>query len=546
MATERPQLDTKESRTSHVEDSKAPATAAPAETGTQDLAATFYADYAGQQRDIGPEENKRVLWKIDRYLMPIICYIYFCQQLDKSTLSFASVYDLKQAANLKGQQYAWLGSIVYFAQLVFQPLSVYALVRFPVDLWISGCFLAWGACLCIMTAMTNFTGLAIMRFFLGGFEASIAPSMLIVVSMWWTRREQPLRNNIWYSTNGLAAILGSLMSWGLGHTKTSLYKYQLIFLVPGIISVALAIPTFWLFPRHPVKARFLTEDDKYVALERIRLNNTGTQNTDFKWSQVRECLVDPKSWMWLLMIFTVSVVSGGITTFGPLILKGFGLSTFDTILYNMIPGGISIVSNITTALIIQHTKYKAPVVFVASLFPLAGAAALFTLPHTTDHKSKLLAVYFILQVYQCITPIVYSWCFANTAGHTKKTTMTGMLYVGLCVGNIVGPQLYKANQAPEYKEGLEANLVCLCALSALIVAQALYLKYLNRRNVNRRRAKGKTGQVLDYSLEASSRWAGLRADQAAKDAAEGHQEEHNAQAFMDLTDLQNEDFIYSL
>lgn len=102
----------------------------------------------------------------------------------------------------------------------------------------------------------------------------------------------------------------------------------------------------------------------------------------------------------------------------------------------MIPGGISIVSNIATALIIQYTKYKAPVVFTASLFPLAGAAALFTIPHTTENKSKLLAVYFILQVFQCITPIVYSWCFANTAGHTKKTTMTGMLYVGLCVGNV--------------------------------------------------------------------------------------------------------------
>lgn len=71
MATiERPQLDAKESRASHVEDSKVPA-AAPVESGTQDLAATFYADYAGQLRDISPEENKRVLWKIDRYLMPM-------------------------------------------------------------------------------------------------------------------------------------------------------------------------------------------------------------------------------------------------------------------------------------------------------------------------------------------------------------------------------------------------------------------------------------------------------------------------------------------
>jgi hypothetical protein len=44
-------------------------------------------------------------------------------------------------------------------------------------------------------------------------------------------------------------------------------------------AVALSIPTWFLFPAHPTKAKFLSEHDKYIALERIRLNNTGTQNT---------------------------------------------------------------------------------------------------------------------------------------------------------------------------------------------------------------------------------------------------------------------------
>lgn len=85
-----------------------------------------------------------------------------------------------------------------------------------------------------------------------------------------------------------------------------------------------------------------------------------------------------------------------------LILKGFGLDTFKTVLYNMIPGGISIVSNLLAAFIIMKIKYKSPVLFVVSLFPLAGAAGLWALPHDPSHKSSLLAVYFILNVYQAI------------------------------------------------------------------------------------------------------------------------------------------------
>jgi len=54
---------------------------------------------------------------------------------------------------------------------------------------------------------------------------------MILVSGWWTRREQPLRNNLWYSANGIALILGSLIAWGLGHIQNgALYVYQYIFL----------------------------------------------------------------------------------------------------------------------------------------------------------------------------------------------------------------------------------------------------------------------------------------------------------------------------
>lgn len=161
-----------------------------------------------------------------RRLTRSVCYIYFCQQLDKSTLSFAAVFNIQADAHLVGQDYSWLSSIVYFAQLVFQPresksrvsvktalipVSVWALVKIPVDIWICGCFTGWSVMLCIMAAMTNFAGLAAMQFLLGAFEASIAPSMIIITSMWWTRREQPLRSNMWYSMN--VSNLWALLHW---------------------------------------------------------------------------------------------------------------------------------------------------------------------------------------------------------------------------------------------------------------------------------------------------------------------------------------------
>jgi hypothetical protein len=125
--------------------------------------------------------------------------------------------------------------------------------------------------------------------------------------------------------------------------------------------------------------------------------------------------------------------------------------------------------------------------------------------------------------------------FANTAGHTKKTTITALLYVGLTVGNIAGPQLYKANQAPFYQTGLISNLIVLCILFGVVCLQAFYLHILNRRNIARRRASGKTGAHLDFSLESSNKWENLRQRQAEANAAEGHTEAtYNENAFADL------------
>jgi len=47
----------------------------------------------------------------------------------------------------------------------------------------------------------------------------------------------------------------------------------------GIIALLFAIPTMLILPSHPTTAKFLNDEQKYLALERIRLNNTGTQNT---------------------------------------------------------------------------------------------------------------------------------------------------------------------------------------------------------------------------------------------------------------------------
>jgi MFS family permease len=72
-----------------------------------------------------------------------------------------------------GQDYSWLGSIVYIAQLVAQPMIAYFLVKLPTGKFAAFMVLCWGIVLSCMAVTRNFKGLLATRFFLGCFEASV-------------------------------------------------------------------------------------------------------------------------------------------------------------------------------------------------------------------------------------------------------------------------------------------------------------------------------------------------------------------------------------
>lgn len=110
-------------------------------------------------------DNRRILRKIDLVILPILLTVYFLQGLDKATLAYASVFGLITDTNLQGEEYSWLGSIVYVALRVFQPLVAFLLVKLPIGKFTGVVVLGWGIVLCCMAIAHNFGGLLATRFF---------------------------------------------------------------------------------------------------------------------------------------------------------------------------------------------------------------------------------------------------------------------------------------------------------------------------------------------------------------------------------------------
>ncbi|KAB2107346.1 hypothetical protein AG0111_0g4053 [Alternaria gaisen] len=487
-------------------------------------------------------ENKRVLKKIDLVILPILLSVYFLQSLDKTTLSYASVFGLIEDANLdpNSQQYSWLGSIVYIAQLVAQPVVAVLLVKLRMGKFMGVMVFTWGVILCGMAGARDFAGLMATRFLLGAFEAAIAPAFIAVVQMWYKRGEQTNRNAAWYAMLGIVNILGSLLSYGLGHIKSDLlHSYQIIFLFCGLLTVIVSVFVWLFMPDSPVEAKFLNDHEKLIAVERLRMNQMGVASRVWKWDHVLEAFMDPKTWLWFSMLTAVSIPSGGITTFGPLIIQSFGFGQFATILFNMPFGVVQIVATIGGAWLATWLKKKSPVLILLCIPPIIGIIILMVVGRGDSNKGVLLFGYYLTSFYPGISPLIYSWSGQNTGGDTKRKVTTSILFVGASAGNIIGPQLFKPSEKPHYYRGLRANLGLFIAIIVLILLAIFWIKLLNRKHAATRESMGKSAIVVDTSMGTAREGDAEEADNAQASGV-------GDKAFDDLTDIKNEDFVYVL
>lgn len=75
-----------------------------------DVALQLFSNPDELHEPIDPEEEKRLIRKIDLLILPLIAVNYAFFYIDKTTLSYAAIFGIREDLNLKGTQYSWLSS----------------------------------------------------------------------------------------------------------------------------------------------------------------------------------------------------------------------------------------------------------------------------------------------------------------------------------------------------------------------------------------------------------------------------------------------------
>lgn len=115
-----------------------------------------------------------------------------------------------------------------------------------------------------------------------------------------------------------------------------------------------------------------------------------------------------------------------------------------------------------------------------------------------SHKIARLNGIGLLVAFSASFPMVMAMTSSNVGGFTKKTTVSAMVFMAYCVGNIIGPYMFFESEAPSYPSGFLAMIICF-ALSALACLALRF--HLVRQNKIRDRKQ--SGLVDDSDLNLS-------------------------------------------
>ncbi|EQL04192.1 allantoate permease [Ophiocordyceps sinensis CO18] len=361
------------------------------------------------------------------------------QFLDKVILNYAAVMGLAKDLDLRGNDFSNIATFLFVGLVCFEVPNIYFLQRFPAAKWLGLNVTLWGVATACGAAATSYRTLLVSRVFLGCFEATIGPSLMLISSQWYTKSE---------------------------HLLKKLLTYAITYL------------------RKPFRQRSVTE--KVALLKHVSVNQTGIDTPGFRPREVLEALADPQIWLLVVSVVLLSVSSGVVTTYSATLIKNLGYVPKQAALMNMPSGVVSIFFTLLVGFGIRRQSHRWAWIIVCIIPAVIGGALMsFLNPHT--NRSGVLAGIYLVNAVVAPLAVFYNLTVANCAGGTKRAFASALVSGSFSLGNIIGPQTFQARDAPDFRPAKLAVMGTQAACAVTTFALFLYYVWANKRRDDRSR-----------------------------------------------------------
>ena len=146
--------------------------ASPIKTASSDGKQSIDIQVDGETYTIDAAAEKRLVWKFDLRILPILAVMYLFNALDKSNLGNAKTAGLENDLGMKGtNQYNTILSIFFVPYVLTAPFLAILGKKYGPSRVLPAMMVTFGTMTLLVVTVKNFAGLFVLRWFLGMAES---------------------------------------------------------------------------------------------------------------------------------------------------------------------------------------------------------------------------------------------------------------------------------------------------------------------------------------------------------------------------------------
>ncbi|KAH8826913.1 major facilitator superfamily transporter [Flagelloscypha sp. PMI_526] len=441
------------------------------------------ADVKVETSSVGPtfdkNATKRLLRKIDFALIPFLALLYLLSFLDRTNIGNARLANLEKDLGMKGLNYNVALSIFFPFYVAAEIPSNIMMRRTRPSLWIPFIMVCWGFICCMMGLVHNFSGLLATRVFLGIAEGGLFPGVTYYITMWYRRHECGLRMAIFFSAATAAGAFGGLLARGIVEMNGVGGRpgWAWIFIIEGIVTLAVAIAAFFVMHDYPDTAKFLSEDEKKEVVARLKLDRSSLAD-EFGMNYFWDAIKDWKIWVHMFITIGIYTPLYSISLFLPTIVKSLGYTNNTAQLMTVPPYAVACVFTLGGGYLADKLRQRGVFMIFFNLMAITGFAML--LGSKNDHV-KYAGCFFAASGIYPNVPQGVAWNGNNIGGSTKRGVGIAM-HVGFGnLGGAISGFIYQSKHAPHYYQGHGTLIGTVTMSTVLCIFMTLYLRRENAR-----------------------------------------------------------------
>jgi MFS family permease len=321
------------------------------------------------------------------------------------------------------------------------------------------CMMVWAVTSACTALVKNYTGLVLVRFFLGIAEAPYYPGALYLLSLFYTRKEIATRLSILYSGNIFATSFSGLIAAATFASLDGthgLAGWKWLFIIEGAVTFGIAMVALYLLPDFPLTTWWLTPEERQLAHDRIARDTMGLEASKGSKAGLMQAIRDPRLYL-LALMQNMHLSACSFNNFFPTVVGSLGFSSTITLVLTcppyLVSGVVGILVGISSGKFNERTWHITVAMGTAMVGFIVSAITLNT-------AARYVSCFLFASGAYAVNSVILGWVSA-TLGQTqeKKAVSLSIVNVIANASYIYTAYLYPKSNGPKYTTAMSANTV---------------------------------------------------------------------------------------